>query len=252
MTVNGATASLGQRIGIRDRVCVDGRLVEIASEQATPVRVLVYHKPAGEIVSRDDPQGRPSVYEGLPRLRSGRWIAVGRLDFNTSGLLLFTNSGELANRLMHPRFGMKREYAVRVRGEVSDAHRKTLVSGVRLEDGTARFDGLEEAGGTGANRWYRVSLKEGRNREVRRMFDAIGLTVSRLIRIGFGSVGLPPWLKRGRYLELSPAQIADFEPSKNWTAGPGQERVANETTRKHASFGTSIRRPLRPKGRKAG
>ncbi len=250
MTVNGAAASLGQRIGIGDRVCVDGRPVEIVSEQATPVRVLVYHKPAGEIVSRDDPQGRPSVYGGLPRLRSGRWIAVGRLDFTTSGLLLFTNSGELANRLMHPRFGMRREYAVRVLGQLSDVQKKTLLSGVRLEDGMARLDTVEEAGGEGANRWYRISLREGRNREVRRMFDAIRLTVSRLIRIGFGPVSLPAWLKRGRSVELTSMQIADIEPPANSHRGRGAKAVADGAILRPGSFGVSPCRALQSKERK--
>lgn len=211
VTVNGVTASLGQRIGIRDRVCVDGRLVEIALEQAGPDRVLVYHKPAGEIVSRDDPQGRPSVYEGLPRLRSGRWIAVGRLDFNTSGLLLFTNSGDLANRLMHPSHEVEREYAVRVRGELSAELIERLVQGVRLDDGIARFERVEPRGGMGSNRWYHVVLMEGRNREVRRMFGALGLTVSRLIRVRFGSLTLPPRLRRGCYLELGPREMRLLE-----------------------------------------
>ena len=248
VTVNGAAASLGQRIGIGDRVCVDGRSVQIVSEQATPVRVLVYHKPAGEIVSRDDPQGRLSVYAALPRLRSGRWIAVGRLDFNTSGLLLFTNSGELANRLMHPGFGMRREYAVRVLGQVSESQKTRLLSGIELDDGIARFDALEDAGGKGANHWYRVSLREGRNREVRRMFDALGLTVSRLIRIGFGPVALPPWLRSGRYLELSARDIGALEPSGNLPREPVNAKELPSSGRRRARPPRAARQTGRSQG----
>jgi 23S rRNA pseudouridine2605 synthase len=170
-------------------------------------RVLLYHKPEGEIVSRDDPQGRPSVFNALPRLRGARWIAIGRLDFNSCGLLLFTTDGALANRLMHPRYRLEREYAVRVLGEVDDASLAKLTEGIELEDGMARFLRLQNAGGEGANHWYRVTLEEGRNREVRRMFDAIGVTVSRLMRVRYGPIGLPANLKRGQSIELSPQEV---------------------------------------------
>jgi 23S rRNA pseudouridine2605 synthase len=213
VTLNGRPARIGQPAMPGDRVRIDGRLVNLKFSARLP-RVLLYHKPEGEIVSRDDPQRRPSVFTSLPRLSGSRWVAVGRLDFNTSGLLLFTTSGELANRLMHPRYGLTREYAVRVLGELSPEARQGLLRGVALDDGPARFSTLEEAGGEGANRWYRVSLSEGRKREVRRMFEAAGVTVSRLMRIGFGPFALPPRLRRGQSLELDEREVrrlmADF------------------------------------------
>jgi 23S rRNA pseudouridine2605 synthase len=204
--VNGRPASLGQRITPSDRVLLDGQPVNLESATGTP-RLLLYHKPPGEIVSRDDPQGRPTVFARLPPLQGSRWIAVGRLDFNTGGLLLFTDSGALAHGLMHPRFGMKREYAVRVVGALTQSQKDRLLEGVVLDDGEARFDVLEEAGGTGLNRWYRVVLHEGRNREVRRMFEAAGSTVSRLIRTAFGSLALPRELRQGKYRELRAPEI---------------------------------------------
>jgi 23S rRNA pseudouridine2605 synthase len=201
VTVNGQPARVGQAATHGDRVKIDGRLVNVKFSARLP-RILLYHKPEGEIVSRDDPQRRPSVFTALPRLSGSRWVAVGRLDFNTSGLLLFTTSGELANRLMHPRYGLTREYAVRVLGELSPETRQRLLDGIDLEDGPARFATLDEAGGDGANRWYHVSLGEGRNREVRRIFEAAGVTVSRLMRIRYGPFALPPRLRRGQSLEL--------------------------------------------------
>ena len=168
--------------------------------------MLLYHKPEGEIVSRDDPQGRPSVFDKLPQLRSSKWISIGRLDYNTSGLLIFTTDGELANRLMHPRFEVEREYAVRIIGRLTEEQTRALTSGVELEDGLAKFDQLSDEGGEGSNRWYRVTLKEGRNREVRRLFEAVGLMVSRLMRVRFGPINLPPRLKRGKSIELDEAE----------------------------------------------
>ncbi len=183
-----------------------GRLVNLHFAGRVP-RVLLYHKPEGEIVSRDDPQGRPSVFNALPRLRGGRWIAIGRLDFNSCGLLLFTTEGALANRLMHPRYGIDREYAVRVLGEIDEASLKKLTDGIELEDGVARFLRLQPAGGEGANHWYHVTLEEGRNREVRRMFAAVGVTVSRLMRVRYGPIVLPASLKRGQCYELEPVEV---------------------------------------------
>ena len=208
VTVNGEVAQIGQSVVPTDKVKIGGRLVNIRfTGSSRPPRVLMYHKPEGEIVSRDDPDGRPSVFAALPRMRGGRWINVGRLDFNTSGLLLFTTSGELANRLMHPSSQLVREYAVRVLGELTDEAQQQLLKGVMLDDGEASFASLVDAGGEGANKWYRVSLFEGRNREVRRMFEAVGCTVSRLIRVRYGPFTLPPQLRRGRCRELDEAEV---------------------------------------------
>ncbi len=185
---------------------VNGKLVQLRFSARLP-RVLMYHKPEGEIVSRDDPDGRPSVFAKLPRLKSGRWIAIGRLDFNSCGLLLFTNDGGLANRMMHPRYSIEREYAVRVLGTATPEVLAHLREGVELEDGPAHFTRLADVGGEGANHWYRVTLAEGRNREVRRMFEAVGLTVSRLIRVRYGPVNMPPRLRRGQCRDLEPGEV---------------------------------------------
>ncbi|HXY04928.1 MAG TPA: pseudouridine synthase [Burkholderiaceae bacterium] len=207
VSVNGQPAHVGQRVLPTDQVRINGRPLNTRRQLGRPPRVLLYHKPAGEIVSQDDPQARPSIFDKLPKVSGGRWIAVGRLDFNTEGLLLLTTSGELANRLMHPRFEVEREYAVRLLGQLTPEQRNRLLEGITLEDGTARFTRLEDAGGQGVNHWYRAVISEGRNREVRRMFEALGLQVSRLIRIRFGSVQLPRALSRGRFQELAPAWV---------------------------------------------
>lgn len=199
--LNDHIAVIGDRAGPGDIVRIGRRVIRIHEEEELP-KVLLYHKPEGEIVSRNDPQGRPSVFDKLPYLRSSKWIAIGRLDFNTSGLLIFTNDGALANRMMHPRFEMEREYAVRILGELTEEQMQQLTTGITLEDGEAAFTYLADQGGEGANHWYRVILKEGKNREVRRMFEAIGLTVSRLMRVRFGPINLPPRIKRGQWLEL--------------------------------------------------
>lgn len=201
VSVNDKTATLGDRAGPGDVIRIGRRVIRIHAEADLP-KVLLYHKPEGEIVSRHDPEGRPSVFDKLPHLRSSKWTAIGRLDFNTSGLLIFTNDGTLANRLMHPRFEMEREYAVRILGELTEEQMQQLTTGVTLDDGEAAFTYLADQGGEGSNHWYRVILKEGKNREVRRMFEAIGLTVSRLMRVRFGPVNLPPRIKRGQWLEL--------------------------------------------------
>lgn len=201
VSVNGEPAHIGQRILPTDQVRINGKLLQRKITKSLP-RVLTYHKPAGEIVSRDDPEKRPSVFDHLPSLKNGKWLAVGRLDFNTEGLLLFTNSGDLANRLMHPRYNIEREYAVRTLGELEESMRQKLLAGVELEDGIGRFSKIVDGGGDGANKWYRVTIGEGRNREVRRMFEAVGLTVSRLIRTRYGALVLPQSLRRGRWDEL--------------------------------------------------
>ena len=207
ISVNGVTAQLGQSVVPTDKIKIGGRLVNVRFTTAKTPRVVMYHKPEGEIVSRDDPEGRPSVFTALPRIRGGRWIAVGRLDFNTSGLLLFTTSGELANKLTHPSSELVRDYAVRVLGELTLEAQQQLLNGIELEDGPASFSSLQDAGGEGANHWYRVTLFEGRNREVRRMFEAVGCTVSRLIRVRYGPFSLPPQLKRGRVYELDEVEV---------------------------------------------
>lgn len=207
ISVNGVTAQLGQSVVPTDKIKIGGRLVNVRFTTTKTPRVVMYHKPEGEIVSRDDPEGRPSVFTALPRIRGGRWIAVGRLDFNTSGLLLFTTSGELANKLTHPSSELVRDYAVRVLGELTLEAQQQLLNGIELEDGPASFASLQDAGGEGANHWYRVTLYEGRNREVRRMFEAVGCTVSRLIRVRYGPFNLPPQLKRGRVHELNEAEV---------------------------------------------
>lgn len=207
VTVNGAVATIGTRVSPGDVVRVGRRVVRWPAAQRLP-RVVLYHKPEGEIVSRADPEKRTTVFERLPRVHGGKWVAVGRLDYNTGGLLVFTTSGELANRMMHPRFALEREYAVRVLGQLKPEQLARLTRGITLEDGPARLISIEDAGGEGANHWYRIVLTEGRNRIVRRMFEALGVTVSRLMRVRFGSVRLPPRLKRGQWHELEPGEVS--------------------------------------------
>ena len=206
--VDGRPAGLGQKVSGRERITLDGRVLPTrkADPSAAP-EVIAYHKPVGEVCSRDDPQGRPTVFEALPRPRQGRWISVGRLDLNTSGLLLFTTDGELAHRLMHPAQEIEREYAVRLLGEVDMPMLERLVEGVELEDGMARFAAIEESGGRGANRWFHVILKEGRNREVRRLWESQGVTVSRLTRVRYGPVILERKLRKGHWRPLLPAEL---------------------------------------------
>jgi len=207
VSVNGDPATLGMRVVAGDQVKAAGRTIRVGERDNAP-RILLYHKQEGEIVSRDDPEKRTSVFDKLPRLRGQKWIAIGRLDFNTSGLLIFTTSGELANRLMHPRFEVEREYAVRLQGTMTDVQMTTLTTdGVLLEDGPVKFEKLEDEGGEGFNHWYRVILKEGRNRVVRRTFDLLGLPVSRLMRVRFGIINLPPRLKRGMTAELGEGEV---------------------------------------------
>lgn len=209
VSVGGQIVGIGGRAAPEDVIRVDGRIVKFNLD-SSKIRVLVFHKPEGTIVSRDDPQKRVSVFETLPRLRSNKWVAVGRLDFNTSGLLLFTTSGELANRLMHPRYEVEREYAVRIMGTLSPEQVSVLKQGVKIGGSLAKFEALVDRGGEGANHWYHVVLKEGRNREVRQIFAAVGFMVSRLIRIRYGNIKLPPRLKKGRWVELDASQVANL------------------------------------------
>ena len=203
--VNGKVAHLGDRVEARDRLAADGRDIDIAPAQEA--RCILYHKPPGEVCSRNDPEGRRTVFERLPNLKTGRWISIGRLDFNTSGLLLFTTDGELANALMHPSSNIEREYMVRVMGKVEMDMLHRMVEGVMLEDGIARFTDITDAGGEGINHWFYVVIMEGRNREVRRLWESQGLTVSRLKRVRYGEVFIPSRVKQGQWAEMEPAEI---------------------------------------------
>jgi len=206
ITVNREPADVGQKVSPGDEVRINGELVKVRFAEPR-ARILMYHKPAGEIVTRDDPEGRPTVFEKLPNIGNGKWIAIGRLDFNTEGLLLFTNSGELANKMMHPRYEVEREYAVRIMGVLTPEHQQSLQNGIELEDGLAKVEKIADGGGEGSNHWYHLVLKEGRNREVRRMIEALGLTVSRLIRTRYGTIAMPSRLKRGQTLELTTEEV---------------------------------------------
>ena len=225
ITVNNEPAHIGQRIQFGDQVKVNGKPIRYRIDPPPP-RVIAYHKPVGEVVTHDDPQNRPTVFRRLPKLHQGKWQSVGRLDLNTEGLLLFTSSGELANNLMHPRFGLEREYAVRVLGSVNKEEKQKLLEGVKLDDGVAQFGSIEDGGGEGANCWYRVTISEGRNREVRRMFEAVGHAVSRLIRIRYGAMVLPRGLKRGACMELDEVDIRSLMHAAGQADGtrPGQGR----------------------------
>ena len=221
ITVNNEPAHIGQRIQFGDHVKVNGKPIRFRIDPP-PARVIAYHKPVGEVVTNDDPQNRPTVFRRLPKLTQGKWQSVGRLDLNTEGLLLFTSSGELANNLMHPRFGLEREYAVRVLGSLNKEERQKLLEGVKLDDGVAQFGAIEDGGGEGANCWYRVTISEGRNREVRRMFEAVGHAVSRLIRIRYGAMVLPRGLKRGAWMELDDSDIRSIMQSAGSNLGQGR------------------------------
>ena len=230
ISVNNEPAHIGQRIQFGDQVKLNGKPIRYRIAPP-PARVIAYHKPVGEVVTHDDPQNRPTVFRKLPRLPQGKWQSVGRLDLNTEGLLLFTSSGELANQLMHPRFGLEREYAVRVLGALSNDEKQRLLEGVRLDDGMAHFGTIEDGGGEGSNCWYRVTISEGRNREVRRLFESVGHAVSRLIRIRYGAMVLPRGLKRGAWMELDERDIrALFQAvgAERPARGPGPKNVGQE------------------------
>jgi 23S rRNA pseudouridine2605 synthase len=235
ISINGQVAKLGDQVAPGDRVLLDNRPLRLKFGGDLP-KVLLYHKPEGEICTRDDPEGRPTVFDKLPRVHVGRWVAVGRLDFNTSGLLVFTTDGELANHLMHPRFEVEREYAVRLLGELTAEQQVLLTTtGVMVDDELCKFEALEDRGGEGSNHWYHVILREGKNREVRKMFEAVNIAVSRLMRVRFGQIQLPPRLKRGMMMELpeeeveqilSWAGVKNEEPEEE--PQPGNVRVAGD------------------------
>jgi 23S rRNA pseudouridine2605 synthase len=252
VSVNGEPAHIGQRILPTDQVRINGKPVQ-RKISTKPPRVLIYHKPAGEIVSTSDPEGRASVFDRLPSIKIGKWLAVGRLDFNTEGLLLFTTSGDLANKLMHPRYGIEREYAVRTLGELEEGMRQKLLSGVELDDGLASFNKIADGGGEGVNKWYRVTISEGRNREVRRMFEAIGLTVSRLIRTRYGAMSLPSSLKRGRWEELDEHAVRGLmaanglERGKPVQNGKGKPHGPRDGNVAHGNTGFGNKRPQKPR-----
>jgi 23S rRNA pseudouridine2605 synthase len=248
VSVNGIPAHVGQRLGPTDQVRINGKPIKRRPVHL-PARVVLYHKPAGEMVTRDDPAHRPLVFDRLPRVQGARWVAVGRLDFNTEGLLIFTTSGDLANKLMHPRFGWEREYAVRLLGRIDEAAREKLLTGVELEDGLAQFSVVEELGGEGANCWYKVVIGEGRNREVRRMFESIGLTVSRLCRVRFGPVALPSALRRGRWAELDEREIRLLQQAVKETAGDGSQPESSQNEESDQPDFTQAREPAAPRGR---
>ncbi|EPC03027.1 ribosomal large subunit pseudouridine synthase B [Litchfieldella anticariensis FP35 = DSM 16096] len=229
--VNGQVATLGDRIEARDKVTFDDRPVTLRGAEETSRRVIMYNKPEGELCTRKDPEGRRTVFERLPRLKGERWIAIGRLDINTSGLLLFTTDGELANRLMHPSTQIEREYAVRVMGEVSKENVVAMVDGVMLEDGPARFTDVQEFGGEGINTWFHVVIMEGRNREVRRLWESQGLTVSRLKRVRYGNIFLDKRAKAGEWTELTQDEIDDLSTMAGLTPRKVPELTPDEKNR---------------------
>jgi 23S rRNA pseudouridine2605 synthase len=238
-------AQVGVGVVPSDVVRLDSRPLRLPFEPELP-KVLLYHKPEGEIVSQDDPEKRSTVFDKLPHIRGGKWIAIGRLDMNTSGLLMFTTSGELANRFMHPRYEVEREYAVRIFGELTEGQMLQLTQGIELEDGPASFDAIQPQGGEGSNHWYQVTLREGRNREVRRLFEAFQLPVSRLIRVRFGPVNLPPRLKRGMMLELEAKEVISL---LEWAGlpvpkGPPRQMTTREKEKSGKTFMPKERKAL--------
>jgi 23S rRNA pseudouridine2605 synthase len=238
VSVNGSIIGLGERATESDKIRVDGKIISIPKSETMVRRIIAYNKPEGEVCTRKDPEGRPTVFDSLPAASKGRWIAIGRLDLNTAGLLLFTNDGELANRLMHPKYELDREYSVRVNGDISKETLEQLKRGVALEDGMAHFDKIIHGGGEGYNQWYNVTLKEGRNREVRRLWEAVGGQVSRLIRVRYGKVTLERRLKRGAWMELDAKVVRDIEKSMglNPSARTFKRNVEQKYRKKHFKF----------------
>ena len=262
VSVDGKIATLGDRVEIVPglKIRIDGHIVSVKESAEQICRVLAYYKPEGELCTRSDPEGRPTVFDRLPKLRGARWIAVGRLDVNTCGLLLFTTDGELANRLMHPSREVEREYAVRVFGEIDDSKVRQLARGVQLEDGPAAFKTIKFTGGEGINQWYNVTLTEGRNREVRRLWEAVGVQVSRLIRVRYGDINLPKGLPRGGYAELDLAQtnylrqLVELKPETESKVAVEKDRrrvKANQIRRAVKRHGQTSSKPARSGGRRA-
>ncbi|MCP5131207.1 MAG: pseudouridine synthase [Pseudomonadales bacterium] len=246
ISVNGKAAALGDRVDERSRITVDGRVIDPTPAEET--RCILYHKPTGEVCSRKDPEGRRTVFERLPKLKSGRWISIGRLDFNTSGLLLFTTDGELANALMHPSSNIEREYMVRVMGKVEMEMLHRMVEGVMLEDGIARFTDITDAGGEGINHWFYVVLMEGRNREVRRLWESQGLTVSRLKRVRYGEVFIPSRVKQGQWAEMAPAEIKSLYRMANLPMKEVRRATPKEREVMERQFGKRHGRGVAKKG----
>ncbi len=246
LKINHTLAKLGDRVSLDDKIELDGRPVRMHDTTEMLQKVLIYHKPAGELCSRDDPEGRPTVFDNLPKLRGKRWISIGRLDFNTCGLLLFTTDGELANRLMHPSSEIEREYAVRILGTMDERSMHDLRHGVHLEDGMARFDDIKDAGGEGVNHWYHVILREGRNREVRRLFESQGLKVSRLIRVRYGTVRLPRFLRAGKYSEMEKEAVAELSGSVGIKTVESYKEHGR--SKKRLVLNTALRAPVRRSG----
>ena len=251
--INGKVCALGDRVKPGDWVHVDGRRIIVREQKQATTRVIMYHKPEGEVCTRSDPEGRPTVFDNLPKAGRSRWISIGRLDINTSGLLLFTTNGELANRLMHPSHAVEREYAVRVQGTVTAEHIRQLLAGIMLDDGPARFDDIQDGGGEATNHWYYVVISEGRKREVRRLWEAVGARVSRLIRVRYGNIIMPKSLRKGRVKELEPREIIMLgesvelelepkpKPAQRKKVRPRAGKVARKTTKKAATGKKRIR-----------
>ena len=246
--VNGVTARLGDRAGSEDKVTLDGKVIASKQIPDQALRVILYNKPEGQICSRSDPEGRPTVYNGLPRLHNGRWISVGRLDFNTSGLLLFTNDGELANRLMHPSTGIDREYLARIQGDVNDEMLQRMREGVLLEDGIARFTDIVEGKKEGSNRWFYCVVMEGRNREVRRLWESQEVRVSRLKRVRFGNMFIPSQVRAGQWIELTYKELSDLCT----TAGlepPAKQKFSPDLQKARIRHQEKLRKPSSSRSR---
>ena len=245
VSVNGDVCKLGDKAELTDLIRLDGKVIKLHHRPESKHRVLAYYKPEGQICSRSDPEGRPTIFDNLPKMQSGRWIAVGRLDINTSGLILMTTDGELANKLMHPSSEIEREYAVRVLGEVTESMKRKLRKGVELEDGMASFNSISDAGGQGANHWYHVTLNEGRNREVRRLWESQDIRVSRLSRVRYGPISLKRGIKSGQWDELMRSDINALRKAVGLP--PVDDSAEQKKKAKQIKFGSSTKKPPRAK-----